>query len=160
MPRALTGKLKTDRQLKMKQMVSSGLSLAEVGRRLDISREYVRQVAGNFEPVERICIYCLRPFIAKRAKTKYCGIACRQGWCYHGHARREPDPVRHFAGKIAAKNNGDCWNWQGYCNSQTGYGRTSWQGKDVKTHRLMWRLVIGPIPDKLHVLHNVIIANV
>lgn len=154
MPRALTSKFKTDRQLKMKRLALNSLTYAEIGRRLGVSREYVRQVVGNFKPVERRCRYCLKPFMAKSARGACCSSACGQGWVRHGHEKREIDPLQRFADKIAATNNEGCWEWQGYSNPVTGYGELHWQGKKWSAHRLLWRLTIGQIPEGLHVLHK------
>jgi hypothetical protein len=45
-----------------------------------------------------------------------------------------------------------CLEWTGA--TSCGYGNIRIKGKTVKTHRLVWELVNGPIPDGLHVLHH------
>ena len=47
----------------------------------------------------------------------------------------------------------DCWLWGGSVGN-TGYGRYSFQGKRHSTHRLMWLLTYGEIPDGLYVCHH------
>lgn len=50
-----------------------------------------------------------------------------------------------------------CWNWLGFRNTghgcPTGYGDVSCRGKKWRTHRLMYTLVKGPIPDGHVVMH-------
>jgi len=45
-----------------------------------------------------------------------------------------------------------CREWVGYTNDD-GYGKIGVNGKRIRTHRLVWELANGPIPDGLHVLH-------
>ena len=48
-----------------------------------------------------------------------------------------------------------CWEWQGY-RTPAGYGRI-WQNvikETIPTHRAMWEIVFGPIPDGKCVLHK------
>jgi hypothetical protein len=51
----------------------------------------------------------------------------------------------------------DCWEWTAYLN-YLGYGVVSWhwRGKSKSTgaHRLAYEIWVGPIPDKLCVLHK------
>ena len=46
----------------------------------------------------------------------------------------------------------NCWLWTG-AKEVKGYGKTTWQGKGIKTHRLAWLLAKGTLP-KLQVLHT------
>lgn len=52
--------------------------------------------------------------------------------------------------------NGDCWEWRGYVHP-TGYGQIG-RGKAsegmVHTHRAVYELTNGPIPEGLWVLHT------
>jgi hypothetical protein len=48
--------------------------------------------------------------------------------------------------------------WQGPClvytgPLNTGHGRVAADGKDWQVHRLMWTLLVGPIPDELMLDH-------
>ena len=46
---------------------------------------------------------------------------------------------------------GDCWLWLG--NLRSGYGRLNWQGSKATAHRLVWELLVGPIPDGMTIDH-------
>ena len=48
---------------------------------------------------------------------------------------------------------GNCWLWTG-TRHRMGYGRFKLNGKMMYTHRIMWELKNGPIPDDLFVLHK------
>lgn len=48
---------------------------------------------------------------------------------------------------------GPCWIWVASC-LPNGYGQFWLNGKRHLSHRLMWSLTNGPIPDGLCVLHN------
>lgn len=55
-----------------------------------------------------------------------------------------------------------CLMWTGSCCTN-GYGQTSFYGKQVLTHRLLWELKNGPIPRHLeidHLCHNKRCANI
>ena len=45
-----------------------------------------------------------------------------------------------------------CWNWTASTN-QKGYGRMSLNRKSVQTHRLVYELLIGKIPEGLTIDH-------
>lgn len=47
---------------------------------------------------------------------------------------------------------GPCWEWQ-RARSPLGYGRLRFQGRYWFVHRLMWVLLVGPIPDGLELDH-------
>ena len=47
---------------------------------------------------------------------------------------------------------GPCWEWQRHCN-RLGYGRLRFQGRYWFAHRLMWTLLVGPIPPDLELDH-------
>lgn len=46
---------------------------------------------------------------------------------------------------------GPCWLWTGY--KGRGYGGIRIRGKDVRTHRFAYELLVGPIPDGLELDH-------
>jgi len=60
----------------------------------------------------------------------------------------DPIPAR-----IAAKIDfGFCWVWTGA--RMTGdYGKVHWQGSLIGVHRVMWELLVGPIPAGLDIDH-------
>lgn len=48
-----------------------------------------------------------------------------------------------------------CWIWQGFIHKPPrNYGETYCRGKKWRTHRLMYRLKHGPIPDGMLVMHT------
>ena len=47
---------------------------------------------------------------------------------------------------------GDCWEWTGYCEL-AGYGKVYWDGFTIYAHRVMWEVVVGPIPEGLTIDH-------
>ena len=46
---------------------------------------------------------------------------------------------------------GDCWEWTGA--TQLGYGLVSFEGRRWRVHRLIWTLLVGPIPNGLVLDH-------
>lgn len=47
---------------------------------------------------------------------------------------------------------GDCWIWNGF--RFQGYGRLTYRGfKTRKAHRIVYQLLLGPIPDGLEIDH-------
>ncbi len=50
----------------------------------------------------------------------------------------------------------DCWEWLA-CVSPVGYGRFGWEGKAHEVHRVVYTLLVGPIPAGLvidHICHT------
>lgn len=47
---------------------------------------------------------------------------------------------------------GDCWVWTGSLTYH-GYGQSSLYGFRSVVHRLVWRCLVGPIPNKLVLDH-------
>lgn len=45
----------------------------------------------------------------------------------------------------------DCWKWSGHLNC--GYGVVRVDGKSRKAHRVVYELLVGPIPEGLHLDH-------
>lgn len=45
-----------------------------------------------------------------------------------------------------------CWNWYGYLNIRE-YGQLTFQGKSKFAHRIMYELLVGPIPEGLTLDH-------
>lgn len=46
----------------------------------------------------------------------------------------------------SSKGEDECWEWQGGRSSR-GYGKLSYDGKDVRAHRLVYKLIYGTSPD-------------
>ncbi len=45
-----------------------------------------------------------------------------------------------------------CWEWEGPHTSD-GYSRTSWKGKPLYVHRIVYEEMHGPIPEGLEIDH-------
>lgn len=45
-----------------------------------------------------------------------------------------------------------CWIWSGFINKRN-YPYVSWQGKCRRTHRVVYALLVGEIPDNLELDH-------
>ena len=48
---------------------------------------------------------------------------------------------------------GICWMWDGW-NSGNGYGKVWWEGKGEMAHRVVYELLVGPIPEGLILDHT------
>jgi hypothetical protein len=59
-------------------------------------------------------------------------------------------PAR-FTSKFVVDAETGCWNWLAYRNP-SGYG-SYWFRRPVGAHRIAYELLIGPIPDGLHIDH-------
>ena len=46
----------------------------------------------------------------------------------------------------------DCWPWRGYISDQ-GYGGLKLKGRRVKAHKVVYELLIGPVPEGLELDH-------
>lgn len=69
-------------------------------------------------------------------------------------SNREGGQVKRFWLHIDKKDPDECWNWTRY-TAPNGYGRVKWNGLNgALTHRVVWELTYGPIPEKLFVLHK------
>lgn len=56
-------------------------------------------------------------------------------------------------GSFCEKLGSRCWEWMGG-KTKDGYGSIGDNWKKIYTHRLVWELVNGPIPNKLCALHK------
>jgi len=65
-------------------------------------------------------------------------------------AFRSKDKLSYFLDRIAA--NGDCLDWVG-CKHAAGYGWAKWHGRMIRAHRYSYDLFVGPVGEKLHVMH-------
>lgn len=50
-------------------------------------------------------------------------------------------------------NENECFEYNGTISDQ-GYGIMNIKSKNIRTHRLAWQLMVGPIPEGLCVLHH------
>lgn len=66
----------------------------------------------------------------------------------------KPKPIGERFWSKVTKSEG-CWEWAGYVDSLTGYGKLSMRpGPPAGAHRVSWLLHYGPIPEELWVLHT------
>ena len=76
-------------------------------------------------------------------------IGCRVAWPRPGLDPRLPSRI---AEKISAPDENGCWLWMGALGDH-GYGM-AWDGaRMVGAHRLVYELLVGPIPDGLALDH-------
>ena len=65
----------------------------------------------------------------------------------------EPTLLGRWMHKVRVIPCGGCWEWVGYIDVQTGYGRINVDGEAKWAHRVGYELNVGPIPEGLHVDH-------
>lgn len=62
-----------------------------------------------------------------------------------------------FWSKVVANSPADCWEWTGGV-THNGYGKFSigprGEQRIVRSHRLVWEMVYGEVPDGIQVLHR------
>lgn len=88
-----------------------------------------------------------------------------RGWCgrHYQRWRTYGDPLftklpmkvdgtleERFWAKVDAM--GVCWEWQA-ATDRGGYGVFNPHGTIVRTHRFAWEMLVGPIPEGLHIDH-------
>lgn len=57
-----------------------------------------------------------------------------------------------FWAKVDRNNDGECWRWVASLNS-AGYGQIYRDGRPDRAHRVAYELLVGPIPEGLHIDH-------
>ena len=90
-----------------------------------------------------------------RCPVADCELLVRwRGFCY----RHDPGPAPRisFADSVFARidASGDCWEWTGALDGR-GYGQTYIPGlyQPRRAHRVVYELLVGPIPDGLVIDH-------
>ncbi|QYX76463.1 HNH endonuclease [Streptomyces akebiae] len=65
------------------------------------------------------------------------------------------DLPSRIASKIEVDSESGCWLWTGSCNreSPSGYGTVAYQGKTQLVHRVVFKLLVGEIPEGFQVSH-------
>jgi len=63
----------------------------------------------------------------------------------------DPTLSARFWRKVAQ--DGDCWLWTAAKDPRSGYGRVRVHGKTAYAHRIAYELMVGNIPDGLHLDH-------
>jgi hypothetical protein len=123
------------RELSYDQMIElrkQGVTLREIGERLGISRERVRQVIGNTKDITPKKI-----ILTKEEKR----------------AIQDRIRIDKFWNQVDRLHPHDCWNWTGHCNPVTGYGYFS-NRKYMSSHRMAYELTYGKIPEGMCILHS------
>lgn len=61
--------------------------------------------------------------------------------------------VNRFWSKVKGGNPNECWEWQ-RGKTHDGYGVFGLHRKNMRAHRVAWKIINGKIPTNLHVLHR------
>lgn len=107
-----------------------------------------------------------------RCSVKECSQAARHGGLCGTHWQRKSRlgnanaPVRIYNDLQARvesyiQRGVDCWTWTGSISPDTGYGRIAVDRKDRRAHRVVYELLVGPIPQGMtldHECHNIAAA--
>lgn len=85
----------------------------------------------------KICPCCKEPFKSNNPNRKHCSLACR------------------FWSKVNIGDPEDCWEWRTY-RTPDGYGKfwVDYERWFQPSHRIVWELEYGGIPNGLMVLHD------
>lgn len=101
-----------------------------------------------------ICPECQTIILKERnGRAKYCSRLCAN--LANGRKVKEREVgsfCERFFGQIDMSN--DCWMWTGGILISGGYGYFWHDGYLWRSHRLMWVIVNGPIPNGLIVCHR------
>lgn len=81
-------------------------------------------------------------------------------WCnrHRQRVRKHGDPAHERWPATLARimrriTFGDCWEWSGSVIKSTGYGQVWADGTNHLAHRVVYELLIGPIPEGLQLDH-------
>lgn len=66
---------------------------------------------------------------------------------------RGASPEEKFWARANPTDGGRCWLWSGTINVISGYGYLTVNGRSTLAHRFAYELLVGPIPEGLHVDH-------
>lgn len=113
--------------------ISTDKTLDEIGKEYGVTRERIRQIISMFGDVHKLP----KPKISKEDKDKF----------------RENKRIRDFWSKVSVGEDDECWEWQGYKRSITGYGAAN-RKLESSAHRASYKLTYGSIPDGMWVLHK------
>lgn len=92
----------------------------------------------------------LWPEKARWRKRICCSKKCN---ALRPHKPRHKHYVLRFASLVDKKDLNSCWLWKGN-RDEKGYGRFSFQDKDMRAHRMAYTLAYGPIPEGLLIRHT------
>lgn len=97
----------------------------------------------------RIRPYKMRGICACGSPCVRKGGRCRECFRRSGYnANKMEDALDRFV--IA---DSGCWEWVGNINPVTGYGRFPFNGHNLQAHRVIYELLVGPIPKGLEPDH-------
>jgi len=66
----------------------------------------------------------------------------------------EEERQEAFWKRVAIGGLDECWNWTGYHEKETGYGKVFFDGRLNGAHRYSFKSVRGPIPEGMLVCHK------
>lgn len=91
------------------------------------------------------------PNLARSSNVEWCNMH-RQRVRKHGDPLHErwPDTLTRVMRRIQK---GDCWEWTGALFQGTGYGQVWADGTTRLAHRVVYELLVGPIPVGLDLDH-------
>lgn len=94
-----------------------------------------------------LCELCGAAIVDSPSKRRrFCSRACQA----LGH---RSDPVARFWSRVDLESDPHgCWLWTG-ARSGEGYGTFMVEGRTTLVHRFAYELLVGPIPDGLHIDH-------
>lgn len=109
--------------------------------------EYFSSCPRNRDGLDSHCKSCRSRAACDRAKAKL-AIARANGYVPKGH-----NTLEKIWAKIGVGQENDCWEWT-LRKDPDGYGITHYKGAPWKTHRLIYTISHGPIPEDMWVLHK------
>ncbi len=68
--------------------------------------------------------------------------------------KTEEERQEAFWKRVAIQGLDECWNWTGYVEKETGYGKFMFDGKVNGAHRYAYKSSRGSIPDGMLVCHH------
>lgn len=85
----------------------------------------------------KTCSYCQADYQTFDTRQKHCSRAC-------SNRSRKGDVLARLLAKV--DRTGECWLWTSAVNNN-GYGLICIDGRAVSAHRVMYALMVGPIPE-------------
>ncbi len=70
----------------------------------------------------------------------------KPGFCYRCNRRIMGEPITDRLRARFQVGDG-CWEWTGRRRAENSYGHIGFQGRNLLAHRLVYELLVGPIPD-------------
>lgn len=121
------------------------MSVGGYGRRNNVLAHRAAWIAANGPIPDGLCV-------CHRCEVRRC-VNVDHLFLQQQAVRRIASPLDRLHARMVQAKSG-CWEWTGASDGRRGYGMISYQNQRWSTHRLMWALTNGPIPDGMHVLHR------